>query len=215
MAQPGSGKKMANSLVALSSAAVLAVYSAGYARTRTAADRFAQQSVERRPAPQSLPVADVMPPARSLPIIAPLPEPKPVTEVAAVAPKPTVSAPAAPVMAKAVPEPKVEIPAAPPAPVAPAAPAAPVIPAVLKDGKYQGWGTCRHGDIQATVVVEGGKILSAEISDCQTRYSCDVIEKLPPQVAQRQSPDVDHVSGATQSADAFYWAVVSALRQAQ
>ena len=28
--------------------------------------------------------------------------------------------------------------------------------------------------------------------------------RLPPQVAQRQSPEVDYVSGATQSADAFY-----------
>jgi uncharacterized protein with FMN-binding domain len=213
MAKSGSNKKVANSLVALSSAAVLAVYSAGYARTRTAADRFAQQSVERMPAPQSLPIPQPRPQLPILPATAPIPEPKPAEEIAVVTPKHITSPAPEPVVQKtATPEPKVET---PPAPAAPAAPAAPVIPAVLKDGKYQGWGTCRHGDIQATVVVEGGKILSAVISDCQTRYSCDVIEKLPPQVAQRQSPDVDHVSGATQSADAFYWAVVSALRQAQ
>ena len=36
--QLASNKKVANSLVALSSAAVLAVYAAGYLRTRTAAD---------------------------------------------------------------------------------------------------------------------------------------------------------------------------------
>jgi uncharacterized protein with FMN-binding domain len=36
-----------------------------------------------------------------------------------------------------------------------------------------------------------------------------------PQVAQRQSPDVDYVSGATQSADAFYWAVTQALGKAE
>jgi uncharacterized protein with FMN-binding domain len=42
-----------------------------------------------------------------------------------------------------------------------------------------------------------------------------VIDMLPPQVAKRQSPDVDYVSGATQSADAFYGAVVEALSKAK
>ena len=76
-------------------------------------------------------------------------------------------------------------------------------------------GTVPHGDIQAAVVIENGKILSATISDCQTRYPCDYIAHLPPQVAQRQSPDVDTVSRATESADAFYFAVVNALAEAQ
>ena len=108
--------------------------------------------------------------------------------------------------------------AAPPAPivepkpdVAPAAPPAPM----WKDGTYTGWGTSRHGDIQAAVVIEGGRIASATIAQCRTRYSCSVIERLPPQVAQRQSPDVDYVSGATQSANAFYYAVVDALSKAK
>jgi uncharacterized protein with FMN-binding domain len=84
-----------------------------------------------------------------------------------------------------------------------------------KDGSYLGWGTSRHGDIQAEVVVEGGRIASATIAQCRTRYSCSVIDRLPPQVAQRQSPDVDYVSGATQSANAFYFAVVDALSKAK
>jgi uncharacterized protein with FMN-binding domain len=83
-----------------------------------------------------------------------------------------------------------------------------------KDGTYFGWGTSRHGDIQAKVVVEGGRI-SATISECRTRYPCSVIEMLPPQVALRQSPDVDYVSRATQSANAFYFAVVDALSKAK
>ncbi len=86
---------------------------------------------------------------------------------------------------------------------------------VWKDGTYTGWGFSRHGDIEAAVVVEGGRIASATISQCRTRYSCSVIDMLPPQVAIRQSPDVDHVSGATQSADAFYGAVVAALDKAK
>src|SRR5580700_1572740 len=46
----GSNKKVANGLVAVSFAAVLAVYSAGYVRTRSAADGFEAQAAERRTA---------------------------------------------------------------------------------------------------------------------------------------------------------------------
>ena len=84
-----------------------------------------------------------------------------------------------------------------------------------KDGTYFGWGTSRHGDIQAQVIVQDGRILSAMIAQCLTRYSCSVIAKLPPQVAERQSPETDYVSGATQSTNAFYYAVVEALSKAK
>jgi uncharacterized protein with FMN-binding domain len=87
-------------------------------------------------------------------------------------------------------------------------------PKAWKDGKYTGWGYSPHGNIEAAITIEGGRIASAIISQCRTRYSCAVIDTLPPQVAQRQSPDVDYVSGATQSADAFYEAVVAALNKA-
>ena len=100
-------------------------------------------------------------------------------------------------------------------PVAPTAPPpAPAAPK-YKDGTYLGWGTSRHGDIQASVVIADGRIASATIAQCLTRYSCSVIAKLPPQVAERQSPEVDYVSGATQSTDAFYYAVVDALSKAK
>src|SRR5262249_26106683 len=84
-----------------------------------------------------------------------------------------------------------------------------------KDGTYLGWGTSRHGDIQAQVVIESGRIASATIAQWLTRYSWSVIDKLPPQVAQRQSPETDYVSGATQSTNAFYYAVVEALSKAK
>jgi uncharacterized protein with FMN-binding domain len=47
------------------------------------------------------------------------------------------------------------------------------------------------------------------------RYSCSIIEHLQKQVGQRQGPEVDYVAGATESADAFYGAVVEALKQAR
>lgn len=86
---------------------------------------------------------------------------------------------------------------------------------VWRDGTYSAWGFSPHGDIEATVRIAGGRIASAVISQCRTRYSCGVIETLPPEVALRQSADVDYVSGATQSADAFYEAVFTALGKAK
>jgi uncharacterized protein with FMN-binding domain len=65
------------------------------------------------------------------------------------------------------------------------------------------------------VVIENGRIASATIAQCLTRYSCSWIAALPPQVAARQSPEVDYVSGATQSTNAFYYAVVDALAKAK
>ena len=237
MTQSGSSKKIANSLVSASCAAVLAVYVAGYTRTQSAADRFAAQGGRRVPALHPPRTAPPMEESRSTAPDPPVSVPSPVTP-----PKPTRNtADKGGLIASAKPVPAVVDPSAaaepsptePPTPVeehkidlAPVAiPAAvlPVVPPpspappapVWKDGKYTGWGYSRHGDIQAEVVIEGGRIASATIAQCLTRYSCSVIDKLPPEVAQRQSPDVDFVSGATQSADAFYWAVVDALTKAK
>lgn len=116
------------------------------------------------------------------------------------------SAPVAPIATEV----KAEAPAA----VAEKKETTPVTP-VWKDGIYRGWGYSRHGNIEAEVFIEKGRITSAGISQCRTRYSCSVIENLPPQVAVRQSPEVDYVSGATESANAFYGAVVEALSKAK
>jgi uncharacterized protein with FMN-binding domain len=83
------------------------------------------------------------------------------------------------------------------------------------DGVFAGWGSSRHGDIEATVEIRDGKIARAWISQCQTRYPCERIARIIPQVAERQSAEVDYVSGATQSSDAFYGGVVEALKKAQ
>jgi fumarate reductase flavoprotein subunit len=87
-------------------------------------------------------------------------------------------------------------------------------PPPWKDGTWKGWGSCRHGDLEATVIIESGKIKNARITDCRTRYSCNIIDELPPEVVERQTADVDRVGGATESADAYYYAVYEALRQA-
>ena len=87
--------------------------------------------------------------------------------------------------------------------------------ATYKDGTYTGWGTSRHGDIEASVEIKSGRIVSANISQCRTRYSCSRIAELPPQVLARQRADVDYVSGATQSSNAYYDAVAEALKKAK
>jgi uncharacterized protein with FMN-binding domain len=212
MTDDGRKNWMKSNLAALGSAAVLGVYAAGYLRTKPAADLLAEEFDRRRPPPPSPPVlttgqVDVR----------------------------TIEKPAAPKPAekKVKVEPKVVVPDSTPAPVAhdsvvPAPAPVPVVaepekppppdsakPAVLKDGLFSGWGTSRHGDIQAYVEIKGGKITSAFISECLTQYSCSWIARLPKQVVDRQSAEVDYVSGATQSANAFYYAIVNALKQAK
>ena len=210
-----------SSLATLGSAAVLTVYAAGFARTKPAADRFADESNQRRPSPPPPPVitvghVDVAPTPR--PVAKTKPAPKKAekkrsdTISAAVKPAEPTSVVAEPVVAAAVPAPPVSPPANAPPDTAKPADKAPV---VLKDGVYSGWGTSRHGDIQAYVEIKGGKIASTFISECLTQYSCSWIAKLPGQVVARQSPEVDYVSGATQSTNAFYYAVVEALKKAK
>lgn len=134
---------------------------------------------------------------------------------------PATTAPPAPVAVAAPAAPAAPT-TPPPAPVSESPKSAPVQPEPEKprasqwhDGSYTGWGSSRHGDIEATVVIAEGRIVSAQISRCLTRYSCSWIAHLQQQVVVRQSADVDFVSGATQSTNAFYYAVVEALKKAQ
>ena len=173
MAEGNSSRKIAANLVTASGAAVLAVYTAGYIRTQSAAERFAHRVAEHRVAGVSGRVASVRDGLASKVLIIP--------------------------------------PGVVPPPQQPAAEP----PHSWKDGTYTGWGFSPHGNIEATVQIVAGRIAEAVISRCLTRYSCAVIGMLPPQVAQRQSADIDYVSGATQSADAFYYAVVEALEKAK
>jgi uncharacterized protein with FMN-binding domain len=245
-----------NNLVAVGAAAVLTVYSAGYFRTREAAQRFAGEAAQRRTAAPSSPRtgARVAAPVEAGPAVTgksgggPATPSKPATTVPAAASKPpaepprsapprspdpaiasgpaVVSAPSiasAPTVAAASAAAPATAPAAPPpATSATVADSAATDPKQnrsesnqWKDGTYYGWGTSRHGDIQASVEIKDGRIAGAYISQCLTRYSCSWISMLPPQVVQRQSAEVDYVSGATQSSDAFYYAVLEALKQAK
>ena len=54
---PGANKKVANSLVTLSSAAIVAVYAAGFMRTKAAAEKMDEASNGRRPSMPAPPTA--------------------------------------------------------------------------------------------------------------------------------------------------------------
>jgi uncharacterized protein with FMN-binding domain len=262
----GDNKKVANNVVALSSAAVLAIYGAGYARTRAAADRFTQQAAERRPHIPAARQADQG--ARegnpqegnqgvALDVAAPPPAPAPPPAVEArvddppvesVSAKPKAAAPSAPApdiaaTRPAVPKTEALVDAAPlptaaaspatpvddepaaPEPVAASVPVPPTVPPLAapadpakgayKDGTFYGWGTSRHGDIQAAVVIESGRITVARVERCLTRYSCSWITPIPPRILTKQATTYDYVSGATESSDAFQDAVAEALSQAK
>jgi uncharacterized protein with FMN-binding domain len=178
-------KRVSPRLVALSSAAILTIYAAGYARTNSAAHAAVAPVTPVAAVTQPTFVAsaanDVPPTSTALPS----------TSIAAVAP-PATSA------------------------TANAAPTATTSATTgLRDGTYSGLGSSRHGDIGVSVVVQGGRVVSAEVTQCMTRYPCSVIASLPGQVVAAQRPPVNFVSGATDSSQAYTEAVTAALAQAR
>ena len=177
---PGRSRRARSDLVALGTAAVLAVYGAGYLRTQEAARLL--ESEDERLGPGA-----------------------PASGIALAAESGSGGAPSPPATGGEE---------APPAASASEEPAAPGV-VQYRDGRYTGMGRSRHGNIEATVEILEGRIVSATISSCRTRYPCSQIEEVVPQVAERQHAYVDNVSGATVSVTAFYRAVVQALKQAE
>jgi uncharacterized protein with FMN-binding domain len=237
----GGGKgRISNNLVAASCAAVLAVYAAGYWRTREAARQFAAQAKGRRPAaraeraaispkPGSEAPATIAPVVAaagpSSPVAAPRVKHAPISTMAApamtAAARPSSSPAAAPqttpappsadtgIVVAPVPLPS-ELPAAPaPAPGPPATPAA-----RWRDGIYTGHGDSPHGDLDVRVVIRDGRIIEAAIQTCNTRYPCDLINPLVQQAVVIQSSNVDYVSRATESSEAYNDGLVEALNKA-
>jgi uncharacterized protein with FMN-binding domain len=204
-------KKIANSVVALGSAAILSVYGLGYVHTQAAEDRLTTNiAAENTPvaiataastattAPTATAVAQS--PAFNSPVFGPSGNAAPASTGGAQ----SVATPTAPAPTATT--------AAATATKAPATAAAST--SAYKDGSYTGTGTSRHGNITATVVIQGGKIVSANVTQCGTRYSCGIISALPGEVVSRQSAKVDFVSGATDSSMAYQGAITSALKKA-
>lgn len=224
MNEPSAARqRIKSNLLTLGSAATLAVYAAGFFRTRAAAQQFPDDIDLRRPVPPNVPTDSiapapvepsvVVPPAGVRSIRRPL-----VTARATVDTPTTIAiAPDSLIALTAVVVAKPETPAPVPQPVSADTSAQVAEKAVprLKDGVYLGYGTSRHGDIEASVEIKAGRIVAASITQCLTRYSCSWIDHLPGQVVARQSGEVDYVSGATQSSNAFRTAIIEALYKAK
>jgi uncharacterized protein with FMN-binding domain len=132
-------------VVALSAAAIYAIYSAGYAHTRPAADELLQPDSRTNTSPINL-------------------QPRgPVATVGRYR----------------------------------------VVDTGFNDGTYVGEGRGRLGSIEVTVTISDGRVTSARITWATTAYPVSRISALPAQVVERQSADIDLVSGATASARAF------------
>jgi uncharacterized protein with FMN-binding domain len=86
---------------------------------------------------------------------------------------------------------------------------------LYKDGSFTGSGSNRRGSIEVTVTLQKDKITDVEISNFAMHYSIDDVVGLPNEVLQNQSAQVDNVSGATYSVQAFEDALQDALSQAQ
>jgi uncharacterized protein with FMN-binding domain len=111
----------------------------------------------------------------------------------------------------------VTVAAAPPAPSATAT-VQPVIvqrSAQYKDGTFTGQGTSRRGDVWVQVQVQGGQIANVTITRSTLQYPLRDIANLPQQVVAKQSAQVDNVSRATYSSQAFKGAVAQALASAK
>ena len=109
--------------------------------------------------------------------------------------------------------PATQAPAAVPRATATPVPAVTTQPAYT-DGTFVGQGSSRRGDVWVSVRIEAGRIAAVDITRSTLQYPLRDIAGLPAQVVQRQSAQVDIVSRATYSSQAFRTAVSQALAQA-
>jgi len=179
-------RKVNANLVALGSAAIVTLYALGYARTQSAANPAAAPPAIATPPPAAGNSGN--PNAANAPAVttaSPLPD-TPTAIARAVATTPRAAAPS---------------------PTATAG-------TRYRDGTYRGSGTSRRGDITVELTVQNGQIGGVRITRSTTYYPTSAIARLPGEVVNRQSAQIDMVSGATESSRAFRGAVSQALSQA-
>ncbi|MEI6664984.1 MAG: hypothetical protein WCL53_02380 [Chloroflexota bacterium] len=218
MARDSRSRKVGPGLVALGSAAIVAVYATGYIRSEpteaaviAAATEAARQSLAQ--SPLVIPSQTAAPTQTSNPTAT-------TTQTGTATARPAVptatSSTSTGVQAATPTKAPISAPTPAPTPVKTATPVPTQVVSngTYRDGTYSGSGTSRHGGIDVTVVVNGGRIVSAEISRCSTRYPCSYIEELPGDVVTNQKVTARYISGATDSSRAYAQAVSAALAKA-
>jgi uncharacterized protein with FMN-binding domain len=203
-------ERISRRLVLLSSAAIGAVYLAGYLDTRSADAGLTNTttSVTTSDATSATVAPDTA-------IAQAQTATKAATSVVTSTSTPTATTASSVQRAAAPPTAVVPPTAVPPTATAKPTPTATAVPIGLRDGTYTGAGNSRRGGIQATVTVKAGRITNVAITGASTQYPVAWISALPGEVVATQSAQVDLVSGATYSSLAFQGAVQQALAQAQ
>lgn len=89
-------------------------------------------------------------------------------------------------------------------------------PVMYKDGTYEGVGEGMH-EIKVSVQVSGGKI--AKVTITKHEEAADIakgaLEKIPAAIVEKNSPNVDVVSGSTRASEGIIEAVKNALEAAK
>jgi len=113
-------------------------------------------------------------------------------------------------------------PASPPPATPPATPPVPANSGQYKDGQYTGPSVdAFYGNIQVRATVSGGKLTGVQFlqypNDRSTSLQINgqAMPLLSQEAVQAQSANVDGVSGATQTSDAFVQSLQAALNQAK
>ena len=195
-------RKLNPNLIAIGSAAIVGIYAVGYAQTQSSSGQAGASIATAAPTAAA---ALARPPASTSNASS------------------SVNAPAATAIARSI----ATAPAA--APSSPqrsgsnsagntsgsATNGAPGTAATFRDGTFTGSGTSRRGDVTVSLSVQDGKIATVQITRATTYYPTSRISRLPGQVVDRQSAQIDYVSGATDSSIAFRQAVTNALNQAR
>jgi uncharacterized protein with FMN-binding domain len=83
------------------------------------------------------------------------------------------------------------------------------------DGTYSATGTSRFGNVSVSVTIAAGTVSNVQITKVTTSFPMSRIASLPSQVIAAQSANLNVVTGATYSSQAFKQAVQTALAQAQ
>ena len=204
-------RKFGGTLLALSAAAITSIYTVGYVSTQASVDKLTADATVAAVATE----VPTQSPQRTVGTTATQPKSTPTT----VPTSPTTAASSARAGPTSTTVPSTATTTTTPATVTPSSvPSATPSPTPVsgyRDGTYVGMGTSRHGSIEATVVIQGGKITSASVSSCNTRYPCSNVASLVKLVVTQQAVPVNHVSGATDSSTAYKTAVAKALAQAK
>jgi uncharacterized protein with FMN-binding domain len=204
---------MPRALVALSASAVAAIYLAGYLRTQAADASIAAAAVPTLTVGQGAPIAAAAPTAAPPPLAVvqrqPAGTPRTATDGASPAPGAGATSSSPPTSATG----------GSPGSSASGNPASSAATggaqAAYTDGTFTGQGTSRRGDVWVSVQVQGGRIANVTITRSTLQYPLRDIANLPAEVVQRQSAQVDIVSRATYSSQAFRAAVTQALSAAK